>query len=470
MPLLLKAFLSHRYQAPAVNTYFYEVFAETAELQFDVDRGTGSTNVTRLERMIRDADAFVGIYPVDVEGAGPPTRQQLLDSSAYFRLELGLAVRAKTPAIVFVDRRFGPILDAPSSILSCSFDHQEVTGRGGSPNRPRFQEAFERFANSVEASMRYERSRPLPQSSLVGLLLPPDAYDAALIDQLEALTADASIEIERLPWPPRLDGRLISRLQSFDWVVADVGVATAHTGVAGFLHGQFIPTLRLARHTDSTSGDTSEAGVGGSARSSTIPASLYGGHEVGYPKDIVTWRTRDELLPAFKKRLARITEESRRIGAVADAGEYFQEAARRKEAVFVSYSGADEDRVIPITQALRKRFQSVFDYRDGGQSIEPGQPWLNEIFAKLDRSAVGILMLSPAYFNSGNCAHEARSVIAARDGGKMTMIPIKLGREEMVSPPWLTDIQYLRAWEHADSNAIVERIIKLLSPGAGSQS
>src|SRR5688572_6791525 len=119
MPLLFKAFLSHRYQAPSVNTYFYEVFAETAELQFDVDRGTGSTNVTRLERMIRDTDAFVGIYPFEREGGEPPTRQQLLDSSAYFRLELGLAVRAKTPAIVFVDRRFGAILDAPST-FSCA--------------------------------------------------------------------------------------------------------------------------------------------------------------------------------------------------------------------------------------------------------------------------------------------------------------------------------------------------------------
>lgn len=469
MPLLFKAFLSHRYRAPAVNTYFYEVFAETAELQFDVDRGTGSTNVTRLERMIRDTDAFVGIYSIETESAERPTRQQLLDSSAYFRLELGLAVRAKTPAIVFVDRRFGPILDTPSSIFSCSFDHQEVTGRGGSPNRPRFQEAFERFANGVDASMRYERSQPLPQSSVVGFLLPPDAYDPPLIEQLESLSSDANIEIERLSWPPRLDGRLISRLQSFDWVVADVGVAAANTGIAGYLHGQFIPTLRLARQTDSTSGDPSAPGIDAPARTPRAD-SLYGGHEVGYPKDIVTWKTLDDLLPAFKKRLARITEESRRIGAVADAAEYFLEAARRKEAVFVSYSGADEDRVSPITQALRKRFQSVFDYRDGGQSIEPGQSWLNEIFAKLDRSAVGILMLSQAYLNSGNCAHEARSVIAARDEGKMTVVPIKLGREEMASPPWLTDIQYLRAWEHPDPNAIVERIVKLLPPAVRSQA
>ena len=31
MSLTLKAFLSHRYQSPAVNTYFHEVFSEVAD-------------------------------------------------------------------------------------------------------------------------------------------------------------------------------------------------------------------------------------------------------------------------------------------------------------------------------------------------------------------------------------------------------------------------------------------------------
>jgi hypothetical protein len=129
--------------------------------------------------------------------------------------------------------------------------------------------------------------------------------------------------------------------------------------------------------------------------------------------------------------------------------------------VFLSYSGEDRDRVAPIAAELRKRFQSVFDYRDGGQSIEPGKPWLAEIFTNLDRSAVGVLMLSKAYLESGNCAHEARSIMAARDGGKMTVFSIKLGDGELDSPPWLTDVQYLRKSEHA-SDAIVDCIVKLL--------
>jgi TIR domain len=454
MALSLKAFLSHRYKSPAVNTYFYELFAEAAELQFDVDHGTGSTNVTRLERMIRDTDAFVGIYPFELEEsqAAAPIRQQLLDASAYFRLELGLAARAKALSIVFVDKRFGQILAPPAPMLACTFDHQEVTGRGGSPNRAKFQQLFSRFTDDLTASMRYEQTRPQAEPSLVGFLLPPEAYDGAITGKLEGLASDVSIAVERVAWPPRLDDRLAARLQLFDWVVTDVGPAGAASGLAGYLHGQFVPTLRLARHVSPDA----------AAWTASLQASLYGGHEVGYPKDIVTWSTADELLPAFEKRLARIVQDSRRIGTIADARNYFLEAARRKEAVFVSYSGADQDRVAPIAAVLRKRFQSVFDYRDGGQSIEPGQPWMEQIFTKLDRSAVSILMLSPAYLASGNCAHEARTLVAARDSSKITLFPIKLGREDIDPPAWLGDVQYLRAWEYPDAEAVVDRIIQLL--------
>ncbi len=459
MPLTLKAFLSHHYQSPAVNTYFHEMFSEVAELQFDVDRATGATNVTRLERMIRDTDAFVGIYPYDSESVERPARQQLLDASRYFRLEIDLAARARTPSIIFVDRRFGPVIAPPPSMFVCAFDYQEVTGRGGSPNRERFRSLFQRFCENVDASMQYERTRPQTVSPVVGMLLPSEEYDADIVRQLESLAGDANVEVERHPWPLQLDGRTVSRLQSSDWIVTDVGAAAADTGIAAYLHGQSIPTLRLAHQPEPT------AAVGASEvlpSFSPLERSLYGAYDVGYLKDIVRWHSPEQLFPAFEKRLARILQESRRIGAVEEARHYFLEAARRKEAVFVSYSGRDEERVAPIAAALRRRFQSVFDYRDGGDSIEAGRPWLEEIFAKLDRSAVGMLMLSPAYLESGNCAHEARSIVAARDAGKIALVPVKLAREELALPPFLTDIQYIRAWEHADAEGIVDRVVKAL--------
>jgi hypothetical protein len=268
-----------------------------AELQFDVDVASGATNVTRLERMIRETDAFVGVYPYDAEGSGPPTKQQLLDASRYFRLELELAARARTPALVFFDRRYGPLLGPPPSMFACAFDYQEITGRGGSPSRTGFRQIIQRFCEHVKASMQYERTRPRAVSQTVGVLLPTDIYDSDLLSDLESRMSAANLEVDRLPFPPPLDGTMVSRIQQFDWVIADFGPTSAQTGLPAYLHGQFIPTLRLSRQLPEMDRD---------APQSVLETSLFGAHSAGYPKDIIRWSTSEQLLVEFDKRLARI--------------------------------------------------------------------------------------------------------------------------------------------------------------------
>lgn len=57
-PETVSAFLSHKYGAPEVNLFFVELIATVAPIAFRVDLGKFRTSTTRLERMIRDADAF----------------------------------------------------------------------------------------------------------------------------------------------------------------------------------------------------------------------------------------------------------------------------------------------------------------------------------------------------------------------------------------------------------------------------
>ncbi len=104
-----KVFLSHRYKSPDVNEYFFEIFSERAEVVFDVDEAAGGTNVTRLERIIRSSNGFVAIYPLvpDPGLVNTPLRQQRRDASRYFRLEMGLAARARKPTLIYADRAFG---------------------------------------------------------------------------------------------------------------------------------------------------------------------------------------------------------------------------------------------------------------------------------------------------------------------------------------------------------------------------
>ena len=91
----------------------------------------------------------------------------------------------------------------------------------------------------------------------------------------------------------------------------------------------------------------------------------------------------------IKERLGLLQAVPRLIPNAKEAEKYFNKASLRKEAVFLSYSGEDEEIAAKITIALKARFQDVFNYKDG-ESIRPGQPWQAEIELKLRRAAVGV--------------------------------------------------------------------------------
>ena len=94
-----RAFLSHRYEAVKVNLYLTSLFWQVAqdytlpEPLFDVDFSPGSTNVTRLERMMQRANAFVGIFPFRKADPYSLNLEQGLQSAKYFLLELDIAIR-----------------------------------------------------------------------------------------------------------------------------------------------------------------------------------------------------------------------------------------------------------------------------------------------------------------------------------------------------------------------------------------
>jgi hypothetical protein len=453
-----KVFLSHRYASWSVNTYFFSLLESTAEIQFDVDEGSTAMNVTRLERMLRDCDAFIGIYPYD-GAADTPTPDQLRNASRYFRLELDLAMRSRKPMIVFCDERYGSLLRCPSPALTVMFDEQEVTGAGGFPSADRHRAAFSEFCELVSRSHTYETAHRLRHRSKVGLVLPtqPDGDDyspddlAVIGAQLEQHGFD---EIEALTWPPALTRQLQNMIANVDWLIVDVGVGGAAAAIVAYLHACFVPTARLA-HLKDPEGAPSE-----------LEQALFGDYEVGYRQDILRWRDVDELRDGLHKRLVGLRARVRRISTLAEAEEYFQGSAKRKESVFLSYSGRDADVAANVSGALKRRFQHVFDYRDG-ESLKGGGEWLPSIFEQLSTSAVGVPLLSHAYLESGHCLHEAQGMVDLRDSGKMFVVPVKLAPETLQPPSFLSSIQYMRLNDFSDAERLVEAVIAALDDAAG---
>jgi hypothetical protein len=453
----LKVFLSHRYESPEVNLYFHEVFAEVAAVQFDVDIGRLPTNVTRLERMIRDADAFVGIYPYPGDPGIRASLPELRDASKYFRLEMDLAIRSRKPSLIFFDRRYSQLFRFPKAIHAQAFDIQEIVGQGRSPQRALFRRTFENFCEEVKATMAAGLSRPLEAAhSEVGLLVPDSgvgqsAYAREHTEAVEeVLNKYGFTRTKRFRWPPQLDTDCLTDIEALDWVIAEVGPAALNSGIVGYLHGRFVPTMRLQKAVDGNQ----------EPKENQSYLALYGGVEVGYRKDIIAWNDPEFLKVELDKRLFALTAPVRRIGSRPESEAYFREASLRKEFVFLSYSGKDVELASQLSAELKKRFQKVFDYKDG-ESITPGEPWLKEIFDKLSNAALGIPLVSLNYLQSGNCDHEAQEMIARRDSGKMAVIPLKLYRNESFDPPsWFGNRQYMHIYDYPDVPTTVNKLIE----------
>jgi len=213
-----------------------------------------------------------------------------------------------------------------------------------------------------------------------------------------------------------------------------------------------VPTMRLLRVQDASLMET--------------PSTLYAGVNVGYRKDILRWTNSETLRSEFVKRLNSLNSGTRRLSTPDEAASYFLEATRRKEAVFVSYAGEDEAESENLRDALRKRFQQVFDYRDG-RSIPAGQHWITAIFDQLGRSAVGIPLLSSNSAASLNCQHELEQMVALADDGKMQVVPIKLRRgDDFKLPGIIQTTQYARSWEYRTASELVDWIVANVSAKA----
>lgn len=443
----IRAFLSHRYGSPAVNLRFFDLFSRAAQVQFSVDFGELATNVTRLERLVRDADAFIGLYPLDVPALAETGAEELRKQSRYFRLELDLAIRAGIPTIVFVDQRYGRQFECPDWTRKYSFDPQEIASPVDGPGLEAHAKAFQVFSEGALAYQGYRLHQAVGrrERNTVGLLLPANGYGRELRRKMAACIEDGTgRRVVDLGWPPRLGGPFYASIGELDWVVVDVGDNLASGPAVGFLHGHFVPAVRLARSR-------------GGAAAAAISDSLYGAFEVGYPKDIVRWSEPEALLVALLGRLKTLMLPQQLVDDVASARRYFESASLRKEVVFVSYSGADLALARPIIEALKKKFKTVFDYKDG-ESIRPGRPWLEEIFGTIARASGGVALLSPNYLASGNCLHEAREMVARRDEGRLQLLPVRLTAGKLDLPEWLLDTQHARL----DPSGDVQEVPKLL--------
>jgi len=183
----IRTFLSHKYKSAAANLYFWSILSEEAGFQFEVDEGTKPTNVTRLELMMRDCNAIVGIFTLP--GAGAVGREELVKESAYFRLETDLAVRSGRPTLLYMDKRYSPIFPLPRSVYVEQFDAREIESGTISPSHEVFIDTCNRFCREVIAHKAREISKrekiePDKVAIVISANATKSAYTSEVIDRI----------------------------------------------------------------------------------------------------------------------------------------------------------------------------------------------------------------------------------------------------------------------------------------------
>ena len=393
--------------------------------------------------MIRDADAFVGVWPVPGEPGVAWSQVDLAHQSRYFRLELDMAIRARKPGIVFVDRRYGSLLQPPSDIECLGYDAQEIALSARSPSWPNLRARVGRFWRDLRPQLD---GRPLDapfQEGRVGVVF---GRHAGLNAARVAEDAAARLGLDPVRLPAMLGISCLNELRRCDWVITDV-TDPAIEAMTAFLHGQFVPVLRTRRRA-------------GQAPASATEDVLFGDLSVGYRKDVTLWSTRAELRDSLRERLNVITQPAVLIGDEKAAITYFGSAAKRKEFVFLSYAKEDAAAAGQFAAALKQRFQEVFDYHDIG-SLPVGEYWQEQLARKLSAAAVGVILLSEHYARSPYCREESFHLHDSFLNKRAKLLPVKL--DEAVPPPHLTKLQYARVSQQNPAE-IVESFVRQLGP------
>jgi predicted nucleotide-binding protein len=439
-------FLSHRYRSPDVNLFFWRIIRKVQPVAFRVDEGLTFTSPTRLERMIRDADGFVGIYPLPGDTQTVWDLRTLQQEARYFLLELSIATRLRHPGIVFCDHRYGALFRCPPEIRVVEYDPQEITDEQDSPLIARVTKAFASFARSLRAQISARAGSRSYRRREVGLLLSRSSR-AEIGDMLESSLEDAVWQPVNLAWPPRLDLTFVSRLRELDWLVIPLDDPAAYIA-ASFAAGHGVPTLPLLHTPEGRVPDQ-------------LSGALFEDVQPRHSRRVLSWQGRNDLKNSFDETLTVIGHQPRLFHDADQASRYFTTAALRNEVVFLSYANEDKETAELFSRALHARFQEVFDYRKSG-SIRTGQNWLDELMDSLAKTAVGVLLLSPNYVASPYCVTEAQRLYQASIEGRATLLPVRLQHVEL--PEFLKGVQYRRLSSDIESDveAAVRELVQLL--------
>jgi hypothetical protein len=392
----IPVYFSHSYRAEdrVINRFFWDLFWRNG-FSFTVDPESETVSIPQLELMMRWSACYVAVVTHRPE-------QPFYRSSPFIAYEYGLAVRAQKPRLVFLEAGVPSQYFSEASVTS-AFDRRRLNGR-----REEFQAQIRLLADQSRA---YSSLGDRPRGP-AGLMLPPTrAYRETreIIGKLLTAAGHAPLEVGL-----RFDNsfQFALELDKCDFVVVDLGSRHVPQWIYPFLHGRFIPVVRLLHQEPGRARrDLFLLDDDDALRQARVDEDLF-----------IRWSTPEELKVRLERQVEKLFQPREPFQSAKEGRDYFNNLGRRQISIFISNAGPDNDFVSRVVRALHldniRPFHYVYD-----NPFELGEDWREALRQRLRSTQLFVPFISQAYWDSDWCSEEYQTAERMEREGLLTIVP-----------------------------------------------
>jgi nucleoside phosphorylase len=444
----IPTFLSHSYKPEdrRINEHFWHKFWHE-DFAFTVDPKSSRVSIPHLEHTLRYSACFVGVVTLREE-------QPRYLTSPYLLFEYGLAVQAKKPRLVFVEKGVsGQYFEEDWTI---PFERDQEVGA-----RYRLKAAQDAIDRLKQMSSPYSDD-DLRLSGSVGLILPQGGVYEQATPKVRELLELAGYRVETVQYRHdrfRTPLEFILEVDRHDFLVIDVGSDEIPTWLHSMLHGRFIPMIRLLHH---DAGD----------EPSPLPPMLQGDIVeliAAGDERAILWSDADSLVRRLERELAKLRGQRRQFASEPEGVQYFRSLGRVTDAhVFVSNASGQNDLALELCRRLDLHNIRFFHYIFN-TDIELGRPWRDELRTRLERSEIFVSLITKAYLESPVCQQEREMAFELYRKGRLRLLIQVLLEDVPSTTDAKMELQGLRLAglpQEEQIEAIVTKIDGYMAPGA----
>ena len=399
----IPTYFSHSYWSDdcEINEFFLGLFWKQ-NFRLTVDPKSDILSIPYLELMMKRSACYTAVVT-------HRTKEEPYFCSPFILLEYGLAVQAQKPRLLFVEEGVSGNLfeDGPMIYtFSRNREHREA-------NRRHFARAIADLA---------AKSRPYSNAGVqlrkkVGVLVPTagaagEAYSTLGPRIRDQLWQDGYSPVDvDLKFEEPL--RFLLDLDQLDFIVVEVGSPDLPPWVYAFIHGRFVPSIKLCHVPESTSMTTPVDALISGKLASKVARS-------GEP--VIYWSDGEDLEVKLDRHLMKFRDARTPFATLEDGLRYFRGLGRPDGRIFVSNAGDANVFSASLSRAFSAEGIDHFHYVYRN-TMEIGEKWATQLAPRVDESTIFVALLSEGYAKSKWCMSELRRAEQLRRDGKITIIP-----------------------------------------------